>query len=417
MTGVLSILNIVFWGVLTFSILVVLHEGGHFLAARAFGVKVHEFMIGLPGPAIRLETKKTTFGITAIPLGGYVRIAGMEPGPEDERLADALDAVAEAGALDIAGLARVLLVDRDRATALMTSLEDYGAVVRDEMHDYALVPELDATLRGSSLLAQARGWTYRGLPTWKRIAVLVSGVTVNLVTAILVFTVVLAIFGNYEAGLTLDYVQPDAPAAAAGLEAGDTLSQLDGESLDSWVEFQQLMSATREGDTVTLTYIRDGSKQSTDIVLADLEGHGFLGVRPSFVKVNYSVIQALGMSFQWTGMVFVAIIQFFRPDTFANSIENSRGVVGISVMAADAAKSGPLDYAWLIALLSLSLGAMNLLPIPPLDGGKVAVEVIERVSGRPLGRKVSLALSAAGAILLFSLIGYLMYADVVRLAQ
>ncbi|MHB1340221.1 MAG: M50 family metallopeptidase [Coriobacteriia bacterium] len=417
MAGVLSVLNIVFWGVLTFSILVVLHEGGHFLAARTFGVKVHEFMIGLPGPAIRLETKKTTFGITAIPLGGYVRIAGMEPGAEDERLGDALDAIADAERLDIAGLSRVLMVDRDHATSLMTTLEDYGAVVSDELHDYALVAELDSSLRGPDLIGQARGWTYRGLPTWKRIAVLVSGVTVNLVTAILVFTIVLAIFGNYEAGLTLDYVQPDAPAAAAGLEVGDTLSQLDGESLDSWVEFQQLMNATRMGDTVTLTYVRDGAKATTDVVLADLEGHGFLGVRPSFVKVDYSVVQALGMSFEWTGMVFVAIIEFFRPDRFANSVENSRGVVGISVMAADAAKSGPLDYAWLIALLSLSLGAMNLLPIPPLDGGKVAIEVIERVAGRPLGRKVSLALSAAGAVLLFSLIGYLMYADVVRLAQ
>lgn len=417
MTGVLSALNVVFWGVLTFSILVVLHEGGHFLAARVFGVKVHEFMIGLPGPAIRLETKKTTFGITAFPLGGYVRIAGMEPGPEDARLADALKAIATAGKLDIAGVARVLVVDRDRATALVASLEDYGAVVRDDMHDYSLVPELDASLEADDLLARARGWTYRGLSTPKRIAVLVSGVAVNLLTAILVFTIVLAIFGNYEAGLTLEYVQPDAPAAAAGLKVGDTLSQLNGTSLESWTQFQQLMNVTREGDTAVVTYVRDGAKRTARIVLADLEGHGFLGVRPSFVKVDYSVMQALGMSFKWTGMVFAAIVDFFKPATFATSVENSRGVVGISVMAADAAKAGPLDYAWLIALLSLSLGAMNILPIPPLDGGKVAVEIVERIAGRPLGRRLSIALSAAGAVLLFSLIGYLMYADVVRLAR
>ena len=82
-------------------------------------------------------------------------------------------------------------------------------------------------------------------------------------------------------------------------------------------------------------------------------------------------------------------------------------------MAADAARPGALDYAWLVALLSLSLGVMNILPIPPLDGGKVAVEIVERLRGRRCAR-VSLALSAAGAMLLFSLIVYLMYADVVR---
>ena len=79
-------------------ILVVIHEGGHFLAARVFGVKVHEFMIGLPGPAFRFQGKRTTYGVTAIPLGGYVRIAGMEPGPEDPLLGPALAASSPATA-------------------------------------------------------------------------------------------------------------------------------------------------------------------------------------------------------------------------------------------------------------------------------------------------------------------------------
>jgi regulator of sigma E protease len=68
-------------------------------------------------------------------------------------------------------------------------------------------------------------------------------------------------------------------------------------------------------------------------------------------------------------------------------------------------------------MLSLSLGVMNILPMPPLDGGKIVLEVVERVMGRPLGRGVTLGLSAAGAVLLFSLIGYIMYADIVRMAQ
>ena len=103
MSGIENGLFTIFWGVVTFSILVVLHEGGHFLAARAFGVKVHEFMIGLPGPALRLKTKKTTFGITVVPLGGYVRIAGMEPGPEDELMGPALAEITRERADERAG--------------------------------------------------------------------------------------------------------------------------------------------------------------------------------------------------------------------------------------------------------------------------------------------------------------------------
>lgn len=417
MGAVLSTMDVVFWGILTFSILVVLHEGGHFLAARAFGVKVHEFMIGLPGPALRLKTKNMTWGITAIPLGGYVRIAGMEPGAEDELLGSALHGIATAGKLDAADLSRVLEIPRDRAAALLTTLEDWAAIVPVDELAYEPAPSVDRTADATTMLDAARSITYRGLKTWKRITVLVSGVAVNLLTAILVFTIVLSTFGTYRASQSFATIEPGSPAAVAGLRAGDTLVSLDGQPLGSWEEFLTAMGATEAGQTVTIRVTRDGTPVTTTVTLTGKDGHGFLGVGPGAEKVKYTVLQAAGQAFTFTGMVFAAIVNFFNPSQFQQSVQGSRGVVGIAVMAADAAKAGPLDYAWLIALLSLSLGAMNILPIPPLDGGKVAVEIIERIAGRPLGRRFSLAVSAAGALLLFSLIGYLMYADVMRLVR
>ncbi len=114
-------------------------------------------------------------------------------------------------------------------------------------------------------------------------------------------------------------------------------------------------------------------------------------------------------------MVFATIFgMFFNADLFRQTLAGSRSVVGLSVEVARAAAAGPLDYAWWIALLSLSLGVMNVLPIPPLDGGKIVMEILEKIMGRPIERRLAVAVSLVGALVLFSFIGYVMYADVMR---
>jgi regulator of sigma E protease len=128
------------------------------------------------------------------------------------------------------------------------------------------------------------------------------------------------------------------------------------------------------------------------------------------------VLESLGESFRYVGLVFQTIAKLFDPATFQGTVKSFTGVVGVSVMAQEAAEAGPLSYAGLIAMLSLSLGAMNILPLPPLDGGKIVLEIVERFMGRPLSRAVTLGFSSVGAVLLFSLIGYVMYLDILRYA-
>ena len=417
MTDSLSTIEIVIWGIITFSILVVLHEMGHFLAARAFGVKVHEFMVGLPGPAIRLHTKNMAWGITAIPLGGYVRISGMEPGPEDELLGDALVLLRDHGSLDAESLAPLLGVPFDRADAILTSLVDWKAATP---HGSRFELALDADPAGAdarTLADRARATTYRGQATWKRVTILAMGVITNLTVAILTFTVVLSVWGYLAPTTTVETVGEASPAQAAGMLPGDTLIELDGEPIDSWDGFQLLMAETASGQSVTIRVDRDGARLDLDAVLDEKDGHGFLGVGPESVAVRPSVGESLVESLTLTGLVFRSILDLFNPSTFAASVEGVRGPVGISVLAAEAAAAGPLQYAGLVAMLSLSLGAMNILPLPPLDGGKIALEIVERIIRRPVSRGVALGLSAAGALVLFSLIGYIMYADIARLAQ
>ena len=417
MTGALGTAEIVLWGVLTFSILVVFHEMGHFLAARAFGVKVHEFMVGLPGPALRLHTKNMTWGVTAVPLGGYVRIAGMEPGAEDALVGDALVALRDEGPLDATALAGILGVADERAAALLATAYDWKAATVDgERYTLDLEGEI-RSLDAAALADHARASTYRGQSTWKRVTILAMGVITNLTLAILTFTIVLSVWGYYQLSTTIDTIAQDAPAASVDLAPGDALVALDGQRIDRWDTFQLLMSRTRAGETVVLTVERDGTRRDVPITLAEREGHGYIGIGPTAELVRPGVIESLGESVRLTGLVFRAIVDLFNPVTFARSVEGVRGPVGISVMAAEAAQAGPLSYAGLIAMLSLSLGVMNILPIPPLDGGKIMMEIVERIMGRPVRRAVSVALSAVGAVLLFSLIGYIMYADIARLAQ
>ena len=411
-------MDAVFWGVITFSVLVVLHELGHFLAARSFGVKVHEFMLGLPGPALRLRTKNMAWGITAIPFGGYVKIAGMEPGTEDELLGPALRFFRETPGANAHALARELGIDQMRAEDIVHTLRDWKAI--EQADDGACTLTLDGDvgdLSETELVDSARSVTYRGKSTPKRMAILAMGVVANLVVAILVFTIVLSAWGYEELTNDIGTVAPGSPAAQAGLQTGDTLVALDGEPIGAWESFLLTMARTEPGQTVVVTVERDGRERDIEAVLSENEGHGYLGVGPATRHVELTVFQSLWESFRLTGLVFRAILDLFNPETFATTMQGVRGVVGVSVMAADAARAGALSYASLVAMLSLSVGLMNILPIPPLDGGKMVVELVERAMGRPINRALNFGLNVVGAVLLFSLLGYVMYADIVRIAS
>jgi regulator of sigma E protease len=408
----------IFWGIITFSFLIILHEGGHFLAARAFGVKVHEFMLGLPGPGLRWRSKRSgvTYGVTVIPLGGYVRIAGMEPGHEDELLGRALGYLVTHSRLDAGDLAATLAVPRERATALLTTLEDYGVAeaVPDSMDWVPLVSHLPGE-DDDALLTRVRSKVYRGQATWKRITILAMGVLVNILGAILILTVALAVLGVPTPTTSVKDVAAGSPAASAGVLPGDRIIAFGGTPVSSWVQLKAALLAAKPGVPVPVTLARGSTTVTLKVApTARTEGGTYFGVTAVSPSVPMSITEAFTQSITMVGLVAVAIVRFFNPATFASSLQGARSVVGISYEVATAAADGPLTYAWFVCLLSLSLGFMNVLPVPPLDGGKIAVEVVEWVFRRRIPRRVSLAFSAVGTLLLFSLIFYLMYADVVR---
>jgi regulator of sigma E protease len=412
-TGLAAII----WGVVTFSILVVIHEGGHFLAARFFGVKVHEFMIGLPGPAIRIRSERTGvyYGVTAVPLGGYVRIAGMEPGVEDELLGSALGAIVDGGPIDADSLAKRLDLPRDRVSAMLTTLEDYGAVelVRDSA-DYRPLVERAPDEDDAAFISRVRSGVYRGKPSWQRIVILMMGVVFNLLAAMAIFTVTLSVWGYDVQTAKLGSIVAGSAAEAAGLRVGDRVTAIDAVKVADWEGLLTYMATLKPGHVAKVTFTRDGTTKVLAITLRNNKGRAFLGIGPSLERKRMTVFEAARESVTWIGLVFVAVGRFFDPSTAAKAVGEARSVVGISYEIVQAVRAGPINYAWMVALLSLSLGVMNILPIPPLDGGKIALELVELVRRRPLRREFYLGFSAVGTLLLFSLIFYLMYADIVR---
>lgn len=411
-------LSALFWGVLTFSVLVVIHEGGHFLTARMFGVKVHEFMMGLPGPALRIHGKKTTYGVTAIPLGGYVRIAGMEPGPEDPLMGPVLAEVTRLESANASDISLSLGIDEEEADRILLTLADWDAIepLEDDQYRFRSKFPVEQAQDPAALLDRARSVTYRALSTWKRVVVLSAGVLLNLLTAVLVFTVVLSVWGYPEPTATIALVENGSAADQAGMEPGDRLVAIDGVAIDEWTDVTGTVALNEPGDTVPVVLERDGSQLEVQAVLGEnpQTSVAMLGVRPEFRDVRMSPLAAVGESIGYIGLTFVAIVGFFNPATFTQSVSQATSIIGVSYIAAEAVRTSPIQYASLVALISLSLGVINVLPIPPLDGGKIAVEIIERVAGRQIPRKISLGISAAGAVMLFTLIGYLMYADVLR---
>ncbi|MBK5211884.1 MAG: site-2 protease family protein [Coriobacteriia bacterium] len=397
----------IFWGIVTFSLLVVLHEGGHMLVARAFGVKVHEFFIGLPGPSLSFQAKGTRYGVTAIPLGGYVRISGMEGDTQNLLLEPVLCYLTVERHADLAKLAAHFNAEEDEIISTMNTLEDWSAVVVDTKGDaWSSAFEQAEAESPDSLMEKAQVHTFLALKTWQRVAVLSSGVVVNIVTALAVFTIVLSGWGYYS---DLGHIDPvkGGPAYSAGLKANDKITAIDGKSVVGVSSIAPLLASSYNvGERVNVQVSRSGKIFSEEVELGSnpTTKKPYLGVQSHMTHVKSSVGSSLAKSFGYVGLTFKALAGFFNPRTFKASAAQSSSIVGISVMAAKAAETSALDYIWLIAAISLSLGIMNILPIPPLDGGKIAIELFAGIRKKPVSMKVQTGLSLAGFALLFLLV-------------
>lgn len=347
--------------------LVFIHEGGHYLASRAFGVRVSEFMLGFPGPSLSFKRGETRFGVTCVPLGGYAKVCGMEPGEMSPHLQPVLAAMYARGTANLEDIMEDCDLSEEDALFALDELVEWGSLTgprkKDPYNTYRVAEAAAPSARKARKLqaagkpvpvAYAEGQArpvddsealfqseyrqqYRSLPFWKRTVILLAGVAVNLVFALLAFVVIYSVLG-------IDYQLPS------------------------------------------------GEVQ----------------------HVALNPLQACAAGVSYIGMVVQAVVGLFNPATAAEVVSGSTSVVGIAVMSKTAFEQGLVNVLALSAMLSTSLGIMNLLPIPPLDGGRFVVEVVQKITRRNASANVMGYLSLAGMILFMGFFAIMLNQDIQR---
>ena len=424
--------------VIGIAVSIALHEVGHLVPAKKFGVKTTQYMVGF-GPTVWSTRRgETEYGVKAIPLGGYVRMIGMFP-PRPG----------------------------DGGRLRRSSSNPFHQMIEQARED-----SLDEVGPGDE------DRVFYKLPVWKRLVVMAGGPLMNLLIAAVLITLLLTVHGvgaltptvsavsqcaNVEVGDDDCTGKDPSPALAAGLEPGDTIVAVDGEPVTTWLETTYAIQ--NAGDHATFLVERDGERQTleADLVLRDRplinadgtprldeDGEqvwgevGFFGASPSFVyepQPLSAVPAVVGDMFLQTGRIVVTLPQRMVDvaqaafGTEERDADGPMSVVGVGRVAGDVADGGLgvagqslVDRMWillsLVASLNMALFVFNLIPLLPLDGGHIAGALWEglkkawaRVRGLPVPGPVdtaaALPVAYVVAIGLLGMTALLVYADIV----
>jgi len=388
--------------ILGLGFLVMIHEAGHFFTARAVGMRPRRFYVGFP-PALAKTTRNgIEYGIGAIPLGGYVKIPGMHrPAPSD------LDNYFGPAVLhDTSLVGPVERVKRLVAEGNFTEARPALQSLHEALEQAELPPPAArAASRGYEELADALGPdAYWRQSTGKRVGVIAAGPLTNIAFAILILAVVYMLGIPNDASRRVEKVSPKTPAAAAGLHRGDVIVAVNSQPT---VTFKQVSKAIRasKGEPVIVAIVRHGKYiELPPKKTIKQNGTYIYGFQPAgIVYKRYSPPEAFGLAAQTTWDVTKGIGASLGRIVNGSGRKDVSSPVGIVDVSSQAVKTDFRDYLQILALISLSLALLNLLPLLPLDGGHIVFSLYEGIRGRSVGRAVYERVSAVGIALVLLL--------------
>ncbi|MBA4311955.1 MAG: RIP metalloprotease RseP [Chlorobiaceae bacterium] len=436
----MQIINMLFYTAITLGVLIFIHEFGHFITAKLTGMRVDRFSIGFPPRAFGKKIGDTDYCISWIPIGGYVKIAGM----------------------------------------------------------------IDESMDTNFLAKEPEPWEFRSKPLWAKTIVISGGVIMNVLLALIIFWGLHFSKGSYIAETTqVGYVFHNSVFEKAGLLQGDKILSINGDKVTHWDEVQNLLYVKNAGNEIDLyiernaqqlhlnipqlkvsaisdstpgllvahtatvidgvelnlpagklgllpgdTLIGVGDKKVNQIeavsmirgnagknisitwkraqnILTDtitVTPEGRIGVRLSshYVgpskKIQYSIFQSFPIALNDVKeSVYLFYLTFSKIFAGKTSVRESLGgPIAIAQLATQSAEYGFSMFIWFMAQLSMSLAILNILPIPALDGGHLMIFLIEKVMGKDIPNKVKLVIQQAGFILLLIFMAFVIYNDIVR---
>jgi regulator of sigma E protease len=382
--------------------LILIHEAGHFFTAIGVGMRPRRFYVGFPPALVKRTRNGIEYGLGVVPLGGYVKIPGMHrPAPSDLDIYFG-QALYESPRL----LPLVERIKRLIAPGEFEAARRELPALEAELAETKLTPgSRKAADRGLRELNDALGpdayWRQR---TWKRLAVIGAGPVANLVFAIVLLAIVYMMGIPSDASRRVGDVIPDTPAATAGLQSGDTIV---GVNRRPMYDFTDVRDAIRDsqGKALVLSVLRDGKYfELRPVEPRKTQGVYTLGFHPSAIRYrSYNPPEAVGLAGKDTWLVTKAMGTWIGHIVTGEGRKDVSTPVGIVRESSKAVDVGYREYLQVLALISLSLALLNLLPLLPLDGGHIAFSLIEGVRGRAVGRAVYERVSAIGIALVLLL--------------
>ena len=339
------------------SVIICIHEAGHLLAAKLFNVYVYEYSFGM-GPALfKKQGKETCYSIRAIPMGGSVSMAGETD---------------------------------------------------EDVHPEIEVPQ-DRRLYNK--------------PAWQKIIIMLAGVFMNFMLCFVILSMIYLRSGVYPESpeARIVKVMENSPAEKAGLQEGDLiihLAQGDRESDPKTFQDLQMFFYDLQSETIDVTVVRDGQELTVPVVCEKAEDGYRIGIQgPELELKKVTLLNCWGYGLKEMAYLFRLMGDSIRSLLFGKNLNQLSGPVGIYSATEQSVSYGLVGYLLLMAELSLSVGMMNLLPLPVLDGGQVVITLFEAIFRHKLSEKVKIGLMGACWVLLIGLMVFVTWNDISRLMQ
>ncbi len=346
-------LNLIYF-VIVLGVIVLVHEFGHFIFAKMFGIYVYEFAVGMGPKLFHWKSKKgeTEYSIRAIPIGGFCSLAGED-------------------------------LDND---------------------DKVKIP--------SERRLQSK-------PAWQRFLVMFFGAGNNFVLAFILLLVIALGWGAVSSKPVISELVANNPAEQAGLEVGDTILKINGHKIKSSDDVSIYLQVEDKSKPITFTIKRDGKEYNIDVKPIKEEIDGSSVYRVGIVSkgdVKHGFISSIQFAFSKMGSLFRQMIITFKGlFTGGLSVNQLSGPVGIYNIVGEQASLGFENMLYLIALLSVNVGFINLIPLPAFDGGRILFLIIEKIKGSPVKAETENKIHTIGFILLLALMLYITFNDILKL--